>query len=58
MLQVVLVAAQLDLITGTIDKLLGGTDMQLPRVILLLSIVIVGQLQLSGDVAAAEGNFG
>jgi hypothetical protein len=32
---VVLVAAHLDFITGTIDKLLGGTDMMIPRVILL-----------------------
>jgi hypothetical protein len=44
---VVLVAAQLDLITGTIDKLLGGTNMMIPRVILLLTMVIVEQLQMS-----------
>jgi hypothetical protein len=46
MLQVVLVAAQLDLITGTIDKLLGGSGIMILRISLLLSIVIVGQLLL------------
>jgi hypothetical protein len=38
MIKVVLVATQLDLITGTIGKLLGGAGMITPGITLVLSI--------------------
>ncbi len=41
--------AQLDFTTGTIDKILGGTDM-------MINCNCRGDAAVKGDVAAAEGN--